>query len=93
MAEELDGPRIELAIGVERVALGLLREMRGRELYANVEFYASVVLERVGLPRELFTPTFATSRVIGWTAHVLEQTRDNRIIRPSARYVGPAPSG
>jgi citrate synthase len=90
MAEELGGPRIELAIGVERVALWLLREMRGRELYANVEFYASVVLERVGLPRELFTPTFATSRVIGWTAHVLEQTRDNRIIRPSARYVGPS---
>lgn len=92
VAEALGGPRIELAIEVERVALRLLREMRGRELYANVEFYASVVLEAAGLPRELFTPTFAISRLIGWTAHVLEQTRDNRIIRPSARYVGPAPS-
>ena len=63
----------------------------GRELYANVEFYAGVVMDRCGLPREMFTPTFASSRVIGWCANILEQAGDNRIIRPSARYVGPPP--
>jgi citrate synthase len=51
------------------------------------------VLDAVGLPRELFTPTFAISRVVGWTAHITEQARHNKIIRPSARYVGPAPAG
>ena len=93
IAQRLGGPRVQLAQAVERRALALLRELRpGRELYSNVEFYASVVLEAAGLPRELFTPTFAVSRVVGWTAHVLEQTEDNRIIRPSARYVGPVPA-
>ena len=70
----------------------MLAELKpGRELYANVEFYAGVVMERCGFPRRVFTPTFASSRVIGWCAHVLEQAADNRIIRPSARYVGPPP--
>jgi citrate synthase len=46
-------------------------------------------MERCGLPPELFTPTFAVSRVVGWAANVLEQAADDRIIRPSARYVGP----
>ena len=52
---------------------------------------AGVVMDRCGLPRDLFTPTFASSRVIGWCANILEQAADNRIIRPSARYVGPPP--
>ena len=70
----------------------MLAELKpGRNLYANVEFYAGVVMEHVGLPRDLFTPTFASSRVIGWCANILEQAADNRIIRPSARYVGPPP--
>ena len=70
----------------------MLAELKpGRELYANVEFYAAVVLEAAGLPRALFTPTFAVSRAIGWTAHVVEQHAAGRIIRPSARYVGPTP--
>jgi citrate synthase len=60
-------------------------------IYANVEFYASVVLDAIGLPRQLFTPTFAISRVIGWTAHIVEQAANNKILRPSARYVGPPP--
>ena len=63
----------------------------GRNLYANVEFYAGVVMDHCGLPPELFTPTFASSRVIGWCANILEQAADNRIIRPSAKYVGPPP--
>ncbi len=62
-----------------------------RELRTNVEFWAGVVMELCGLPRSLFTPTFAASRVIGWCANILEQAADNRIIRPSARYVGPPP--
>ena len=56
---------------------------------SNVEFWASVVLELAGLPRAMFTPTFSVSRSIGWTAHVLEQASVGKIIRPSARYVGP----
>jgi citrate synthase len=50
------------------------------------------MLEAIGLPRQLFTPTFAVSRVVGWTAHIMEQARNNKIIRPAARYVGPQPS-
>ena len=61
-------------------------------IYANVEYYASIALDAIGLPRELFTTTFAVSRVIGWTAHIVEQAEDNEIIRPSARYVGPKPA-
>jgi citrate synthase len=70
----------------------VLAELKpGRNLYANVEFYAGVVMEHSGLPSELFTPTFASSRVIGWCANILEQAADNRLIRPAARYVGPPP--
>jgi citrate synthase len=92
IAEELGSPRLELAIAVEQQALAAFRELRpGVPIYANVEFYASVVLDAIGLPRELFTPTFAISRVIGWTAHIVEQAAHNKILRPSARYVGPPP--
>ena len=52
-----------------------------------MEFYAAVVMEQCGIPREMFTPTFAMARIVGWTAHVLEQARDPKIIRPSSRYV------
>ena len=77
---------------VEGRVLGLLDELKpGRELHTNVEFYAGVVMELCGIPRSMFTPTFAASRVIGWCANVLEQTADNKIIRPSARYVGAPP--
>ncbi|MGO8874719.1 MAG: citrate synthase [Acidimicrobiales bacterium] len=89
-AEELGGPLVEFAEQVERTVVAVLDEMKpGRQLYTNVEFYAGVVMELCGIPRELFTPTFAVSRAVGWCAHVLEQAADNRIIRPSSRYVGP----
>jgi citrate synthase len=92
VAHELGGPRVELAMAVERLIVDTLAELKpGRHLYPNVELYAGVVMERCGLPPELFTPTFAVSRVVGWTAHVLEQAADRQIIRPSARYVGPPP--
>lgn len=92
VAQRLGGDLVELAVGVETAIEEVLAELKpGRELYANVEYYAAVVMNRCGLPPELFTPTFASSRVIGWSAHILEQASDNRIIRPSARYVGPQP--
>jgi citrate synthase len=62
-----------------------------RPLHANVEFYTAVLLDAVGLPRTLFTPTFAAARAAGWMAHVREQRRTGRIIRPASRYVGPLP--
>ena len=56
-----------------------------------MEFYSAGVLQAIGLPKEYFTPTFATARVAGWSAHVLEQTANNRIIRPQSEYIGPEP--
>lgn len=89
-AVELGGDLVAFAEVVERRIVEILAELKpGRELYANVEFYAGVVMELAGLPREMFTPTFATSRAIGWAAHIVEQVEDGKIIRPSARYVGP----
>jgi citrate synthase len=92
VAERIGADKINFAKEVERTVVEVLAELKpGRNLYANVEFYAGVVMDHCGLPRELFTPTFASSRVIGWCANILEQAADNRIIRPSARYVGPPP--
>jgi citrate synthase len=91
-AEELGGPRVELAKRVEVEVERTLAELKpGRELHTNIEWYAAVVMEQCGLPRDLFTPTFAATRVVGWCAQALEQAADNRIIRPSARYIGPPP--
>lgn len=91
-ARELGGPRIELALEVEATARRVLRELKpDRILDVNVEYHAAVVMEAVGLPPALFTPTFAISRAIGWTAHAIEQMDGNRILRPSSRYTGPAP--
>src|SRR5690606_7882799 len=92
VAERIGAEKAPFAMQVEPTVVDVLAELKpGRSLYANVEFYAGVVMEHCGLPRDLFTPTFASSRVIGWCANVLGQAADNRIIRPSARYVGPPP--
>lgn len=89
-AQRLGGPLVELAVAVEQVVEDTLAELKpGRELYANVEYYAGVLMERCGIPRSMFTPTFAVSRVVGWTAHILEQAATTKIYRPAARYVGP----
>ncbi|MBO1755288.1 citrate/2-methylcitrate synthase [Allobranchiibius sp. CTAmp26] len=89
-ATELGGDTAELAVQVEREVVRVLDEAKpDRPLRANVEFYAGVVMQECGIPRELFTPTFACSRVIGWTAHILEQASGRKIFRPSSRYVGP----
>ena len=90
----LASPHLELARAVEAAAAKILRERRpDRPLAANVEFYTAVLLDAVGLPREQFSPTFAVGRVAGWSAHVAEQRRTGRLIRPSSRYVGPMPVG
>jgi citrate synthase len=92
IARSLGGDRVEFAAQVEDTVEGVLAELKpGRELHTNVEYYAGVVMEQCGIPRELFTSTFAASRVVGWCAHVLEQSTETAIIRPSARYVGPEP--
>ena len=92
-ADEIDAPRAQLARAVEREALAQLRAAKpDRVLATNVEFWSAVALEGAGIPRELFTPTFAVARTVGWTAHLLEQVRDNRLIRPAASYVGPSPA-
>jgi citrate synthase len=58
-------------------------------IYPNVDFFSASLLYTLGIPLDLFTPVFAMSRVVGWTAHVMEQYSDNRLIRPRAQYVGP----
>jgi citrate synthase len=81
---------LALAIQVEDMALKLLAERHpDRPLKTNVEFYAAPVLQGVGLTPDLFAATFSLARHAGWTAHVLEQAADNRLIRPDVRYVGP----
>ena len=62
-----------------------------RSLRANLEFYKGVVYLALGLPKEFFTATFVIARIFGWSAHIVEQRKDNRIVRPSANYIGPAP--
>ncbi|MEU8653856.1 citrate synthase/methylcitrate synthase [Streptomyces sp. NPDC048737] len=90
IAQSFGGPRVDFAVEVERQVEAILAELKpGRELHTNVEFYAGVVMELCGLPREMFTPTFAAARVVGWSANILEQAEDKKIIRPAARYVGP----
>lgn len=84
--------RLELARAVERAANAALSKRHpDRPLRANVEFYTAVLLDTVGLPRQTFSPTFAVARVAGWCAHVIEQRRSGRLIRPMSRYVGSAP--
>jgi citrate synthase len=84
--------RLRLARAVEQAAEGILaRRHPNRPLRANVEFYTAILLDTVGIPRELFTPVFAVGRVGGWLAHFDEQIATGRLIRPSSRYVGPVP--
>jgi citrate synthase len=80
----------DLARSVETTALRLLHEHKpDRRLDTNVEFYTALLLHGLGLPTELFTPTFAVGRVLGWSAHCLEQLAEGKLIRPQSAYVGP----
>jgi citrate synthase len=91
-AKELGSPRAEVAEALEAVALAELQaRWPDRVLATNVEFWSAVVLDHAEVPPELFTPLFTCARVAGWSAHILEQKREGRLIRPTANYVGPAP--
>lgn len=87
---EGDNPLVDAARVVEQVVLRVLAELKPhRPLATNVEFYTALLLHALELPTTAFTPTFAVARVGGWTAHILEQAREDRLIRPRAAYVGP----
>ena len=90
-ARELDAPRYEVADRLEEAALVALRQKSpDRPLATNVEFWSAVVLDAADVPPRLAPAMFACSRTAGWSAHILEQKRLNRLVRPSAMYVGPA---
>ncbi|CAM4418238.1 MAG: Citrate synthase 1 [Legionellaceae bacterium] len=83
----------KLSLLVEKVAIKLLEEYKpGRNLYPNLEFWAAGVLRTIRLPRELYTSTFCLSRIAGWSAQIIEQAANNRLIRPSCIYIGPKPT-
>jgi citrate synthase len=89
---ELGSPRFQAAEALERAALAELTARKpDRVLATNVEFWSAVVLDLAEVPPELFTPMFTCARVAGWSAHILEQKREGKLIRPTARYVGHGP--
>jgi citrate synthase len=91
-AEDPRAPRFEVAEALEKAALTELRERRpDRVLETNVEFWAAIVLDFAEVPAHMFTSMFTCARLAGWSAHILEQKRTGRLIRPSAHYIGPAP--
>jgi citrate synthase len=92
VARELNAPRYEVAVALEQAALEELRNRRpDRSLETNVEFWSAVILDYAEVPPAMFTSMFTCARIAGWSAHILEQKRTGRLIRPSARYVGPRP--
>ena len=91
-ARELGAPRLAVAEALEQAALAELHARKpDRVLATNVEFWSAVVLDFAQVPAELFTPMFTCARTAGWSAHILEQKREGRLIRPSAKYVGQPP--
>lgn len=90
--ERLGAPRYEVAAALEKAALDELHARRpDRVLATNVEFWAAVLLDFAQVPPEMFTSMFTCARTAGWSAHILEQKRTGRLIRPSSRYVGEPP--
>src|SRR5205807_2471564 len=91
-SRRLGSPRVEVAEALETAALaGLQARKPDRVLATNVEFWSAVVLDFADVPPELFTPMFTCARTAGWSAHIMEQKREGRLIRPTAKYVGPPP--
>ncbi len=89
---EIGAPRLEVAEALEQAALEELKARKpDRVLATNVEFWSAVTLDYAGVPPEMFTPLFSCARVGGWAAHILEQKREARLIRPTAKYIGPGP--
>jgi citrate synthase len=91
-ARQLGSPRVEVAEALEEAALAELHARKpDRVLATNVEFWSAVVLDFAEVPPELFTPMFTCARTAGWSAHILEQKREGRLVRPTAKYIGPGP--
>ena len=91
-AKEISAPRVEVAEALEQAALAELKARRpDRVLATNVEFWSAVVLDFAEVPPELFTPMFTCARTAGWSAHIMEQKREGKLIRPTAKYVGHGP--
>lgn len=81
---------LDLSMKVEKLGVQILEEVKpGRSLYTNVEFYAAAIMKAVQMESDLFTPTFTASRIVGWSAHILEQAENNVIFRPQSKYIGP----
>ncbi len=90
--KELGAPRFEAALALEQAALAELRERRpDRPIETNVEFWAAVILDFAGVPPHMMPAMFTCARTAGWSAHIMEQKKTGRLVRPSGRYVGPAP--
>jgi citrate synthase len=91
-SEEIGSKRFEVAEALEQAALAELKARRpDRVLATNVEFWSAVVLDHADVPSNLFTSLFTCARTAGWSAHILEQKREQRLIRPTAKYIGPEP--
>jgi citrate synthase len=91
-ARRLGSPRVDVAEALEAAALAELQARKpDRVLATNVEFWSAVVLDFAEVRPELFTSMFTCARTAGWSAHILEQKREGRLIRPTAKYVGPSP--
>ncbi len=91
-SRELGSPRFQAAEALEKAALAELQARRpDRVLATNVEFWSAVILDLAEVPPDLFTPMFTCARVAGWSAHILEQKREGKLIRPTAKYVGAGP--
>jgi citrate synthase len=90
--QELKAPRYEVAVALEQAALKILRERRpDHPIETNVEFWAAVILDFAEVPPHMMPAMFTSARTAGWSAHVMEQKRENKLVRPSAQYIGPGP--
>jgi citrate synthase len=91
-AGELGAPRYEAAAALEQAALSVLRERRpDRAIETNVEFWAAVMLDFAEVPPHMMPAMFTAARTAGWSAHIMEQKREGKLVRPAAQYIGPAP--
>ena len=92
--KRLGAPRYEVALELEQAALTELRERQpDRVLETNVDYWAAVLLDFADVPGDMMTPLFVSARTAGWSAHILEQKKTGRLIRPSSRYIGEGPRG
>jgi citrate synthase len=90
--EELKAPRYEVACALEQAALKQLRERRpDHPIETNVEFWAAVILDFAEVPPHMMPAMFTSARTAGWSAHIMEQKREGKLVRPSAQYIGPGP--